>query len=289
MSSWQKWKQIRRGLAKAEVKAIETSREFLKLKRLHQYWADQDRLEKRRRDNAARQAAVRSGTWEWMDPRRVRQRAQAKWNRACEMIIQALMATQEMEPVPPCWSSARPELETSFRWFKSEDNSELREQIAGPIAVLWELAGNPEHVQAPDLPYHSQLITAGPFYRKSKADYPAVVLYETDFLQCELFQSLADDARWRTGQIGDQFYEGDDSSIPGNEEDEVYTAPKFSRLEFLAEEAHRDDLHKAWPNGIPERILRHERRMRTIDLRGNSASDEEARDQGEGDDQQDYQ
>ncbi|GMV17105.1 MAG: hypothetical protein AMXMBFR56_53290 [Polyangiaceae bacterium] len=183
---WNAWRAAKVSLPKPQILALEKTVEFRRLKTLHQFWADESRKDKRRTYNAERQAKVRSGTWDWMDPRRVRARLEARWTQACGHIITVLCSKDfmETEAIPPCWSSARPALAGSSRWLLSNDNAKLRVALAGHVEELWDTG---------------QQLGSLHCLRQGPGGHE---LYEIDFLQSDLFHQLEDAALWRTGIVG---------------------------------------------------------------------------------------
>lgn len=183
---WNAWREAKVSLSKPQVRALERTREFRRLKALHQLWADEVRKNKRRKYNAKRQVEVRAGTWDWMNPERVRARLEARWTQAQGNIITVLCSRefQETEAIPPCWSSARPNLASSSRWLLSNDNAKLRAALAGHVEELWDAGQQLGRLQR---------LRQGPAGQE---------LYELDFLQTEMFWQLRDEALWRAGVIG---------------------------------------------------------------------------------------
>ena len=136
------------------------------------------------------------------------------------------------------------------RWITSDDNAGLREALAPHVGQLWVIALRQGRGS---MEYLCLTSRAAP---PDKAFGPA--LYELDFLQCELFRQLQGEARFRTGCF--------DNDEPPDEEPFLEPEPEgpepLSTSAYTSMAYHADSL-RAWGDRIPERILRHERWMRT--------------------------
>jgi hypothetical protein len=199
MTVWTSWQKKKATLAKDEVKNLEGSRAFGVLKRQHQYWADQDRQDRRKPYDAKRHARIKADDWSPEDPDRVKANLKVRWDRACSSVISILMGYPALEPIPPAWSSSQPR---DPRWITSEDNADLREKLAPHIAALVAVA---EH----DTLYGRSLRFGPP----GRGQLEGPELYEWDFLQTRLFRGLREDADFRRHQSHGEkfgFDEGDD-------------------------------------------------------------------------------
>ncbi len=249
MTLWGEWQRLRAiSLTDEEVRSLESSKEYRLLKKVHQYWGNQARAQRRKSYDRERHARIGQGKWSPDDPDRVLRKLRASWGRCCESVINILISYPELEPMPRVWSSvSRPDP----RWIASNDNAALREALAPHVGQLWAIAikrgfGSSEYVT----------LTTGP---KPVDGSRGPDQYERDFLQCALFCQLREEALFRSGRIGNDAPPDEEPLVepdaPGAEavENSVYTSMTY----------HAESLRDTWGDQIPERILRHERFMKT--------------------------